>query len=723
MHILITGANGFLGAHVVRACLARSHRVRVLVRPHIDLADLEWRDEVEVFRCDLRDSTSLIDAVTGVDVVIHLAAQVLGDEDEQFEGTAVATERLVEAMARGTTRRMVLASSLSVYDWSGAKRILDESVAVDPRLGRRGGYAVAKVWQERVACRAADEGGSSLTILRPGFIWGRGRDEVPGVHFAAGPFRLVLGLRRRLPLTHVQNCADCFALAAEGCSEGIQVYNVVDSDEVTAWRFAQEQKRRTGARGILVPLPYHAVRFVALTAGLCSRFLFGARGRLPSILMPERLAVFKSLRFPTTAVRKRYGWQPRLNFAAALEQTFRWPPELTGNRPQYSTERPRKLRIAIYHPWIYVKSGLERTIMEIFGRSRHQWTIYTSHYDRERTYPELQSMNVIEVNRVSVVRQYGAVIRGAMSIASIKLDLSGHDALVVCCDGLGSLINFRNHDVPVICLCFTPLRAVYDHEYRSRHVARVGMLRPLASLAELAWRAVDRIAWRYYRHVFCISDTVRKRVLGARLCRAEDIEIAYAGVASEKIQASDTCDRVFLVPGRIMWTKNVELAIDAFREFRNRHGRSDFTLVIAGMVDQKSQPYLDTLRSMAAEISGISFSRDLTDGEMEALYRRCYAVLFTPFNEDQGLTPIEAGMHGKPVIAVNRGGPTETVVHEVTGLLVEPQASAFADAMARLACDPTLARRLGEAGLERSRLFTWGHFVDRIDDYLDSLHA
>jgi len=141
------------------------------------------------------------------------------------------------------------------------------------------------------------------------------------------------------------------------------------------------------------------------------------------------------------------------------------------------------------------------------------------------------------------------------------------------------------------------------------------------------------------------------------------------------------------------------------------------------MVDRKSEPYLEKLRGMAADMPGVSFERDLSDEHMEALYRRCHAVLFTPFNEDQGLTPLEAGMHGKPVIAVNRGGPTETVVHEGTGLLVEPEAAAFAQAMLRLAKHPLDARRLGKAGLERSGLFTWERFVARIDDYLDTLHA
>jgi glycosyltransferase involved in cell wall biosynthesis len=106
---------------------------------------------------------------------------------------------------------------------------------------------------------------------------------------------------------------------------------------------------------------------------------------------------------------------------------------------------------------------------------------------------------------------------------------------------------------------------------------------------------------------------------------------------------------------------------------------------------------------------------------MADYYRRCHATLFTAFNEDQGLTPLEAGTHGKPVVAVNRGGPTEILRHEVSALLAEPEPMAFCTAMESLAGDPALARRLGAGGAERCKLFTWEAFVESIDSYLDTL--
>jgi glycosyltransferase involved in cell wall biosynthesis len=378
------------------------------------------------------------------------------------------------------------------------------------------------------------------------------------------------------------------------------------------------------------------------------------------------------------------------------------------------------MKVAIYHPWIYLKSGLERTILELHRCSRHEWTILTSHYDADGTYPELKDMGVTELKRVSVDRRYGAVLGAAATIAATRLDLSDHDALVICCDGLGSLLNFRNRDRPSICLCFTPLRAVYDTEYRARHLARLGYRRPLALLFEAGFRLLDRLAWRRYRRVICISKTVRQRVLDGGLYPADGIDLAYAGIAESRIRGSESWEPFFFLPGRIMWTKNLELGIRAFQDFRARTG-AEFELVIAGMVDAKSLPYFSQLQELAAGDPSIRFLRDLSDAEMDDLYARCYGVLFTAFNEDQGLTPLEAAARAKPVIAVNRGGPTEIVRHGETGYLVEPRPEDFSRSMQTLVDDPASARAMGERGMERSRQFTWGAFVERVDAYLDGL--
>ena len=107
MRALVTGANGFLGRHVVDALLDRGIEVRAIVRPAALLDGLGWPSSVQVFRADLRTSRELHRAFEGVDVLLHLAAVVSGEEDAQFAGTVGGTERLLDAMATSACRRLV----------------------------------------------------------------------------------------------------------------------------------------------------------------------------------------------------------------------------------------------------------------------------------------------------------------------------------------------------------------------------------------------------------------------------------------------------------------------------------------------------------------------------------------------------------------------------------------------------------------------------------------
>lgn len=380
------------------------------------------------------------------------------------------------------------------------------------------------------------------------------------------------------------------------------------------------------------------------------------------------------------------------------------------------------MRVALYHPWVYLKSGLERTLLEILRRSRHDWTLYTSHYDPDGTYPELREIPIVELSRVSVRRTYGSVAQGALTLATSRLDPSEFDALVISCDGLGDLLNLRNTTKPSLCLCFTPLRATFDEEYRARLLERTGWKRPFALVAEMGFRIVDRLCWRRYSHVVAISDTVRDRIVTGGLYPRDRIEILRPGIDGARISPGPDFDPYFLVAGRIMWTKNVQLAIEAFAIARPNLP-DGFMLKIAGMVDAKSASYFAELQSRAQEVGGIEFIIGPDDTGMRELYDHCSGLLFTAFNEDWGLVPVEAMAAGKPVIAVDAGGPRESVLDGITGYLEPNDPAAFARRMVSLAGDPALARKLGAAAAERAHLFTWQAFVAGLDDAVDRMVA
>jgi len=319
---LVTGANGFLGRYVVSGLLARGHDVRALVRPTAQLEHLEWPASVEIFRADLRSTRELERAFDGIDVLVHLAAGMSAREDLMFAVTVSGTERILDAMARTSCRTLVLASSFSVYDWSAIGGTLDESSPIEPvpEIYERDGYAIAKSWQERITRRMAEAHGWDLTVLRPGFIWGRGHTYLAALGLGVGNLHVVIGPLSRIPITYVENCADLFVLAATDPRARGETFNVVDGEGKRVWTYLNAYRRGTGDRRLRIPLPYSlAFSFVRLAY---ATFLRGGT-KLPHILVPCRFeARHKPLRYSNRRAREILGWRPPLSFAESWSRAY-----------------------------------------------------------------------------------------------------------------------------------------------------------------------------------------------------------------------------------------------------------------------------------------------------------------------------------------------------------------------------------------------------------------
>lgn len=364
-------------------------------------------------------------------------------------------------------------------------------------------------------------------------------------------------------------------------------------------------------------------------------------------------------------------------------------------------------------------------ILEVVARSRHQFTIFTSHLDLEHTFPEFADLqNVVVRRRVSVRRAIAPALGAALTIARERLPLDDYDALIVSSEGLGDLIALRNGRVPIVCYCHSLSRPVFDAVYRSELIARRPALRWLLPPFLPPYRALTRRAWRRYAHIFANSRTTGEQILANRLAPPEKVEVLHPGVAIEQTRASAQYDNFFLYAGRIKWTKNVELAIESFRRFKVGVGiETGWSLIIAGEVDNGSAEYVRRLQELpgGGERDGVVYRINPSRGELEELMARCYALLFPSLSEPWGIIPVEAMAHGRPVLAVNNGGPTESVADGETGFLLEPLPQAFAERMGWLAKRPDEVRRLGRGGVQRAQRYSWEAFVARLDDYLDTL--
>ena len=135
--VLITGATGFLGSHLVRAALAKDMSVRALVRPTSDVRELETLG-VELFTGDLTDASSLTGCCDGVDAVLHCAAELIGRsrtsrplESWFFELNRDGTLNLANEVLRHDDLRMVHISSTAAMGTPRATHV-DETTSTHP---------------------------------------------------------------------------------------------------------------------------------------------------------------------------------------------------------------------------------------------------------------------------------------------------------------------------------------------------------------------------------------------------------------------------------------------------------------------------------------------------------------------------------------------------------------------------------------------------------------
>ncbi|MFF4172550.1 NAD-dependent epimerase/dehydratase family protein [Streptomyces sp. NPDC001744] len=174
--ILITGATGFIGGRVAAAATAADvARVRLLARrapaPPAG-AGARGAPEVETVRGDLRDPASLRRACEGVDVLLHCASAIGGDEETARAVNDEGTRALVDAAVRAGVSRIVALSTASVHGRGPFRAAAPDTLPIAP---------VSATSRTRAAGeRHVTEAGG--TVLRPHLVYGTGdRQLVPGV--------------------------------------------------------------------------------------------------------------------------------------------------------------------------------------------------------------------------------------------------------------------------------------------------------------------------------------------------------------------------------------------------------------------------------------------------------------------------------------------------------------------------------------------------------------
>jgi nucleoside-diphosphate-sugar epimerase len=326
--ILVTGSNGFIGTKVVATLLEYGFTdIRCFVRPSSRLDRLEKAlsqfdagKDVELVTGDLLSREDCEKAAESVSIIYHLAAGMEKSFAGAFMNSALATRNLMDAFLEvGKPKRFVNVSSFAVYSNLSLKRngLLDETCPLEMAPQERfDAYSFGKLKQEEIVREYAERYGLPCVTLRPGYVFGPGRQELNGrVGIKVfGPFIQVNG-SNLLPLTYVGNCAEAIALA--GLAPGIdgEVFNIVDDDLLTARQFLKTCKVARRFRSVRVPY-----WFAYSACYAWEKYSKWSKGQLPPAFNRRRCAAeWKSQRYSNEKLKTRLGWKPRVPMKQAME--------------------------------------------------------------------------------------------------------------------------------------------------------------------------------------------------------------------------------------------------------------------------------------------------------------------------------------------------------------------------------------------------------------------
>ena len=307
--VLVTGAGGFIGSHLVEALAGRGARVRAFLRytsrsdngllRFVDPATLE---AVEIVLGDLRDGDAIRQASTGVDTIFHLGALIgipysYVHPREVVDTNVFGTFNVLEAARLCNVRRLVHTSTSEVYGTALAARI-DEG----HRLQGQSPYSASKIGADKLVESYARSFGVSAVTIRPFNTYGprqSARAIVPTIITQALAGREVrLGsLIPTRDLTFVGDTVAGFILGAEqDAAVGLEI-NLGTDREVSIGDLAHQIARLVGSDINVV--------------------------EDPARIRPERSEVMR-LHADASLAHRVLGWHPAVELEAGLAETVEW---------------------------------------------------------------------------------------------------------------------------------------------------------------------------------------------------------------------------------------------------------------------------------------------------------------------------------------------------------------------------------------------------------------
>lgn len=310
MDILVTGADGFIGSHLVEFLVQSGFRVRAFCYYNsfnslgwLDSLPKDVLDSVEVFLGDIRDPNGVRKAMEGIDIVYHLAALIAipfsyHSPDSYVDTNIKGTLNILQAAREANAKRVLVTSTSEVYGTAQFVPITEEH----PKQAQSP-YSATKIGADAIADSFYRSFDLPVTIVRPFNTYGprqSARAVIPTIitQLLNGYERISLGdLRPTRDLVYVKDTVEGF-LKIAACEELIgHEVNICTQNEISIGSLAKEIINQINPNAIIVTDEER--------------------------LRPEKSEVFR-LYGSKKKLMEYTGWEPKYDLSGGIASTISW---------------------------------------------------------------------------------------------------------------------------------------------------------------------------------------------------------------------------------------------------------------------------------------------------------------------------------------------------------------------------------------------------------------
>ena len=316
MNVFVTGATGFVGAHLVKALLARGDSVTALARRPALAELLGWGNNVRLLKGGLDDEAVLRQGCAGMDVVYHVAGKIAARDMAEFMATnRDGTANVLEAARDGGARRFLFVSSLAVSGPTEPGQPIDETRPPAPVTDYGRSKLAAEVLVQAMPL--------PWTIVRPPVVYGEwDRGTLKIFQLAQRGILPVFGDgSQELSVIHAEDLARAIVAAATAPAAAGKVYFAAHPTTTTSRALAVSIAKALGKRPSVIGIPPLVARGVLWAAGTLAH-IAGKATLLSADKGNEYLAPAWTCR--SDALRRDAGWQAEIELETGLRRAANW---------------------------------------------------------------------------------------------------------------------------------------------------------------------------------------------------------------------------------------------------------------------------------------------------------------------------------------------------------------------------------------------------------------